>query len=129
MRFSAILGVVVASVFVAAAPATAQEFRPGVDSNGDGVLDQDEFVIWFASVDMKRYDTNKDEVLSIAEFTEKDSKFKQQQVKKFNKDKDESFSAPELVEMYLATFKNRDKDGSGTISVDEAPPPFLKMKK
>ena len=128
-RFPVISCAMLGSALLAATPAAAQEFRPGVDADGDGMLSAEEFVMGFANMDMRRYDQNKDEVLTIAEFTEKDSKYKQMLVKKFNKDKDDSFSATELVEMYLSIFKNRDKDGSGGVTPEEAPGHFLKQQR
>lgn len=127
-RFSAITCALLGSMFLASTPAAAQEFRSNADTDGDGVLSVDEFVMAFAAFDMRRFDTNKDEVLEIAEFTAKDTKYKQMLVKKFNTDKDGVFSASEMVEMYLSMFGNRDKDGSGTVSVDESPGHFLKKQ-
>lgn len=123
------LGAVFAAAMLLPVPAVAQEFRSGLDTNGSGDLDQNEFVMGFATMDMKRYDTNKDEKLTIAEFTEKDTPYKQTLVKKFNKDKDDAFSPTELVEMYLSIFAARDKDKSGTVTPAEAPGQFLKTPK
>lgn len=114
-----------AAVLAIATPASAETFKPSIDVDGSGDLSIREFVLGFAAFDMGRFDANKDEVLSIKEFLKADTKWTQMLVKRFNKDKDDVFSTEELVDMYLFIFTNRDKDESGTITIEEAPRSFL----
>jgi len=116
------------AVALVAAPSFARDFRPGMDVDGNGSLSAREFVVAMATVDLTRYDANKDGVMSIAEFTANDSKWNKDLAKRFNKDNNDTFSPAELVEVYSFIFAGRDKDGNGELATEEAPGQLLKAE-
>ena len=118
---SASIALMGATALMMASQASAETFKPGVDADGNGELSVEEFVLGHAEFDLGRFDENKDGVLAIQEFLKVDSRWHHMLVDRFNKDNDGEFSSEELVDMYLFMFTNRDKDESGTISIEEAP--------
>lgn len=124
MTFSAKLTALTlaASAIVLAAPASAKEFQPGADTDGNGELSTVEFVTFAYNRDLKRLDKNADQVLTSEEWTAGDSKWMNDLNKKFNKNKDGVLDNDELVAVYMSIFANRDKDKNDSVSLEEAPP-------
>ena len=115
---------ILAAALVAAGSAYAADASPKADprqafketdTNGDGVIDHEEFhvriveVFYFADANKDGYlDPNEIKVLVFADdFTEQD------------KDADGRVSLREFLRVRFADFPKADKDGDGMLSVDE----------
>lgn len=111
-----------------AIPASAG-VKADIDKNGDGALSVEEFVMFSAKRDFKQRDANKDEVFSTEEWIGKGGgKFREVALKKFDADKDGKLTTPEVVEVYLWTFGNRDKNRDDQLTGDEIPKAMLSGK-
>lgn len=125
--FAPIAAALAASALLTATPAQAQEIRANLDTDGNGELNAEEFVMAFYMFDMKRFDKDEDGVMTTAEFTAPDNKWLNNLNKRFNTDADpNTLSDDELVQVYLFIFNNRDKDENGAISAAEAPGHMVK---
>ncbi|MCK0129280.1 hypothetical protein [Erythrobacter sp. F6033] len=119
-------GALITLGFATAAAADTGGFKDSVDANGDGALSLDEFVMAMAERDYGRFDVNKDDRITIAEWTVAGGDFQTLTAERFNADSDDEMSAAELVEVYSWIFGNRDKDRNGALAPSETPPFLLK---
>ena len=105
-----------------ASPAFADEVRPDLDLNGDGMLDLEEYVMAQAQPEMNVFDANDDEIMTVEEFTAKgNANWRAQLLRRFNADGNDVMDVNELVEMCVWMFGNTDKDQSGMLTLDELP--------
>ncbi len=110
----------------ASASAATPSYKAGVDPDGNGRLDQTEFVMAMGERAMRQRDTNKDGQLSSAEWLGKNKgEFQALTLERFNTNGDNIMAADEIVEVFLWVFSKRDKNGDGMLSADETPPALL----
>lgn len=103
-------------------PAFAKaSFKSSLDANGDGALSLEEFVMGMAERDHRRFDRDKNDMMSVAEWTASGGEWQLESARRFNADGDDVLSADELVAIYSFIFKNRDKDKDGKLSLSESP--------
>lgn len=92
------------------------------DTDKDGKLSSDEFVILLGERDLKSRDQDGDGRLSLSEWNGKSkSQYRQSAFEKFNANKDAYMDVPEIIDVYLWTFSNRDKNDDGILAGDEIP--------
>lgn len=128
--FGKVAGAVAFGMTLAAVPASAQSFKDGVDTNGDGSLDMAEFVSALTAVDLVRYDVNGDGSITVEEFGESNARPASRTknlVRRYDDNKDGILQESEFMKMNEMFFDQRDKDGNGSISAMEVNPE-LKMR-
>lgn len=115
-----------ASALALATPgyAQAQQLKDGLDTNGDGALNVEEFVMAMGAREFSRSDANGDNIMSVEEWLQ-GGDFRKMTEERFNTDGDDIMSGGELVEIFLWVFGNRDKDKDGNLTVAEVPPFLL----
>ncbi len=128
--FGKVAGAVAFGMTLVAVPASAQSFKDGVDTNGDGGLDMAEFVSALTAVDLVRYDVNGDGSVTVKEFGDSNArpaKRTKNLVRRYDDNKDGILQESEFMKMNEMFFDQRDKDGNGSISAMEVNPE-LKMR-
>lgn len=118
-----------AATFIIAAltigSAATADIKPKADTDGNGNLSLEEFVIFSAEKDMRQRDRNKDGAMSTDEWVGKSTKgYRNAAMSKFNKNGDAKMSTDEMVDVYSWTFGNRDKNKDGKLAGAEIPPHF-----
>ena len=96
-------------------------FIPAVDTDGNGLLSQSEFVMALGDREYGRRDVNKDNIMSKEEWLGGGGDFQKLTFERFNQDGDNVMSAKELVEVFIWIFANRDKNRDGSLDKSEAP--------
>ncbi len=122
LRKTIIAGFLISSLGVGVANAANPLPLPAADTDGDGALTAEEYVLFEADRQFNFRDKNKDGILTKVEWLGKSkSSFPKDAWDKFNADGDETFNADELVSVYLWIFGNKDKNKDGKLSGNELP--------
>ena len=120
----------VAIVFAAAAFAAPAHAGVKGDTDNDGALSLEEFVIFNAEKDQKQRDRNKDGVFTAAEWNGPTTAgFRHDMLARFDVNGDNTMDAGEVAEVYMFAFGKRDKNGDGVLSGGEIPKHLKKKKK
>ena len=105
--------------------AAYSKLNPAADVDGNGVISAEEFILFNGEKDQRQRDANKDGVLSAEEWKGKSTAgFRHITWDRFNTDGDNTLSASEIVEVYLWTFTQRDKNKDGKLTGGEIPKSF-----
>ncbi len=99
------------------------------DTDKDGSLSMEEFVIFNAEKDQKQRDRNKDGVFTAEEWNgPTKAGFRHDMLARFDANGDNTMDAAEVAEVYMFAFGRRDSNDDGSLTGSEIPKHLIKKK-